>query len=316
MKQHDSTARKNWTVRQNVLDAVNELIDELDGIQQQISEQALEHVHSNEVILTFGSCRSVHLFLREAAKKRRFQVVVAEGAPGYEGQKLARELATDGVPTTCITDSAVFAMMARANMVLMGAHAVLANGGMLGQSGSHMVALAAARHAVPVVVLTGMHKLSPVFPHDEDTTLNDLGSPCDILDFDAIADSLSADGTGVGPDLHAVNPQLSYIPPHLISLFITNDGCAALMKQAALSQQHQTPDVCAPSCQVPLPVVRVQAADGDVQPGGLQFVAMRSERGRTDPVRGHGRGPREGHACARACVVVNTPHNRNGRHAA
>ena len=259
MKQHDSTARKNWTVRQNVLDAVNELIDELDGIQQQISEQALEHVHSNEVILTFGYCRSVHLFLREAAKKRRFQVVVAEGAPGYEGQKLARELATDGVPTTCITDSAVFAMMARANMVLMGAHAVLANGGMLGQSGSHMVALAAARHAVPVVVLTGMHKLSPVFPHDEDTTLNDLGSPCDILDFDAIADSLSADGTGVGPDLHAVNPQLSYIPPHLISLFITNDGCAALIRQAALSQQHLTPDVCDPHarCHCPSYVYRL-----------------------------------------------------------
>ena len=111
---------------------MSELIEELDGIQQQISEQALEHVHSNEVILTFGYCRTVHLFLREAAKKRQFQVVVAEGAPAYEGQKLARDLASDGINTTCITDSAVFAMMARANMVVIGAHAVLANGGMLG----------------------------------------------------------------------------------------------------------------------------------------------------------------------------------------
>lgn len=130
-KQHDAAARKNWQVRQNVLDAVNELIDELDGIQQLISDQALEHVHSNEVILTFGYCRTVYLFLREAAKKRQFQVVVAEGAPAYEGQKLACQLANDGLQTTCITDSAVFAMMARANMVLLGAHAVLANGGML-----------------------------------------------------------------------------------------------------------------------------------------------------------------------------------------
>ena len=114
------------------MEAVSELIEELDGIQQQISEQALEHVHSNEVILTFGYCRTVHLFLREAAKKRQFQVVVAEGAPAYEGQKLARDLASDGINTTCITDSAVFAMMGRANMVVIGAHAVLANGGMLG----------------------------------------------------------------------------------------------------------------------------------------------------------------------------------------
>jgi translation initiation factor 2B subunit (eIF-2B alpha/beta/delta family) len=39
---------------------------------------------------------------------------------------------THRIQTTCITDSAVFAMMARANMVVVGAHAVLANGGMLG----------------------------------------------------------------------------------------------------------------------------------------------------------------------------------------
>lgn len=130
--QRDTNAAAKWKVRSAILEAVSELIEELDGIQQQISDQALEHVHSNEVILTFGYCRTVHLFLREAAKKRQFQVVVAEGAPSYEGQKLARDLASDGIHTTCITDSAVFAMMARANMVVIGAHAVLANGGMLG----------------------------------------------------------------------------------------------------------------------------------------------------------------------------------------
>jgi len=139
----DTSAAAKWKVRSAILEAVSELIEELDGIQQQISEQALEHVHSNEVILTFGYCRTVHLFLREAAKKRQFQVVVAEGAPAYEGQKLARDLAADGINTTCITDSAVFAMMARANMVVIGAHAVLANGGMLGMV--RRAACAAAR---------------------------------------------------------------------------------------------------------------------------------------------------------------------------
>jgi translation initiation factor eIF-2B subunit beta len=48
------------------------------------------------VILSFGYCRTVHLFLREAAKKRRFQVVVAEGGPTYEGQRMARDMANDG----------------------------------------------------------------------------------------------------------------------------------------------------------------------------------------------------------------------------
>lgn len=54
----------------------------------------------------------------------------------------------------------------------MGAHAVLANGGVIAPAGVHMVALAAKRHSVPFVVLVGLHKLSPLFPHDPDVTFN------------------------------------------------------------------------------------------------------------------------------------------------
>jgi translation initiation factor 2B subunit (eIF-2B alpha/beta/delta family) len=56
--------------------------------------------------------------------------------------------------------------------VLVGAHAVLANGGVIAPAGVHMVALAAKRHSIPFVVLVGLHKLSPLFPHDPDVTFN------------------------------------------------------------------------------------------------------------------------------------------------
>jgi hypothetical protein len=45
------------------------------------------------------------------------------------------------------------------NQVIVGAHAVMANGGVLAPVGMHMVALAARRHAVPFVVLAGVHKV-------------------------------------------------------------------------------------------------------------------------------------------------------------
>lgn len=45
------------------------------------------------------------------------QVVVAEAAPRYDGHTMARQLADAKVQTTLIADSAVFAMMARANKV-------------------------------------------------------------------------------------------------------------------------------------------------------------------------------------------------------
>ena len=130
---------------------------------------------------------------------------MAEGFPHYEGHAMAKKLSEAGIHTTLIADSAVFAMMARANkaslligswggmgsaghrrkgfgypshtispssQVLVGAHAVLANGGIICPSGINMVALAARKHSVPFVVLVGLHKLSPLFPHDPDLAYN------------------------------------------------------------------------------------------------------------------------------------------------
>lgn len=45
------------------------------------------------------------------------QVIVAECAPSFQGQRMAVSLAKDKIPTTVITDSAVFAMMSRVNKV-------------------------------------------------------------------------------------------------------------------------------------------------------------------------------------------------------
>ena len=46
-----------------------------------------------------------------------FKVIVAECAPSFLGQSLAVSLAEAKIPTTVITDSAVFAMMSRVNKV-------------------------------------------------------------------------------------------------------------------------------------------------------------------------------------------------------
>lgn len=41
-----------WGSKNNVIEMLNELIEELDGIEQQIAQQAVEHIHANEV----GGC--------------------------------------------------------------------------------------------------------------------------------------------------------------------------------------------------------------------------------------------------------------------
>ncbi|KAF5838469.1 eukaryotic initiation factor [Dunaliella salina] len=161
-----------------------------DGKQDVMKSQGVEHLHANEVILTLGMSDTTYAFLREAARKREFQVVVAEGAPRYDGHLQARKLADAGIQVTAIPDSAVFAMMARANKVLVGAHAVLANGGAIAPAGIHMVALAAHKHSTPLVVLVGLHKLSPQFPHDPDLLYNDFRGPAEVADSDMQARGL------------------------------------------------------------------------------------------------------------------------------
>ena len=100
-----------------ILEAINELLEELTQINEQIAEQAIEHIHANEVILTHGSDRAVEAFLKAARKKRSFDVIVAETALGGEGRQTAVTLAEAGISTTLIADTAVFAMMARVNKV-------------------------------------------------------------------------------------------------------------------------------------------------------------------------------------------------------
>ncbi|PIA48183.1 hypothetical protein AQUCO_01400631v1 [Aquilegia coerulea] len=210
-------------LKHDVIEAVNQLLQEIDTCHELIAEQAVEHIHQNEVILTLGRSRTVMEFLCAAKeKKRSFRVFVAEGAPRYQGHILAKELVARGLQTTVITDSAVFAMISRVNMVIVGAHAIMANGGVIAPVGLNMVALAAQRHAVPFVVVAGSHKLCPLYPHNPEVLLNDLRSPAELLDFGEFSDCMDFGSGNGAPLLHVVNPAFDYVPPKLVSLFITD----------------------------------------------------------------------------------------------
>ncbi|XP_061999250.1 uncharacterized protein LOC133716572 [Rosa rugosa] len=83
----------------------------------------------------------------------------------------------------------------------------------------------AQRHAVPFVVLAGSHKLCPLYPHNPEVLLNELRSPSELLDFGEFSDACMDFRSGTGsPLLHVVNPTFDFVPPKLVSLFITDTG--------------------------------------------------------------------------------------------
>mmetsp|Transcript_14499 Transcript_14499/g.21536 ORF Transcript_14499/g.21536 Transcript_14499/m.21536 type:complete len:388 (+) Transcript_14499:48-1211(+) len=207
-------------LKQNVIEGLNELKAELEDTQSAICEHAWDTIHANEIILTRGYSSTVENFLISAyehyAKKQlSFSVIVVEAAPTLSGHAMAKKLAETGIEATVINDSAVYAIMSRVNKVIMATNAVVANGGLVSESGSHMIALAAHELCVPVVCVAGMYKLCPLFPHDQDT-FNFLLSPVSVLsykNFEAIPSCVEV-----------LNPAFDYIPPELVSLYMTNIG--------------------------------------------------------------------------------------------
>lgn len=202
-------------LRQALLQHLAEVEVELETSGENLSSQAPEHIHSLELILTIGHSRTVENFLKRAAKQRKFEVVVAECAPACRGHQLAVNLARAKIETTVIPDSAIFAMMSRVNKVIIGTHCVLANGGLRAASGSYSVALAAKHFSVPVVVLVPMFKLSPVHlcSYEQDA-FNLVGSPAPVLPHHAHAARFTT----------LYNPIFDYVPPELLTLFISNAG--------------------------------------------------------------------------------------------
>ncbi|XP_023259247.1 translation initiation factor eIF-2B subunit beta [Seriola lalandi dorsalis] len=201
-------------LKANVIEAINELLTELEGTTDNIAMQALEHIHSNEVIMTIGRSRTVESFLKDAARKRKFHVIVAECAPFCQGHEMATSLSKAGIETTVIADAAIFAVMSRVNKVIIGTQTVLANGGLRAVNGTHTLALAAKHHSTPLIVCAPMFKLSPQFPNEEDT-FHKFVSPHEVLPFTE------------GEILSKVNvhcPVFDYVPPELITLFISNIG--------------------------------------------------------------------------------------------
>ena len=196
----------------NVADFENEVelaVDEICGL-------AREHVHPNECILVYGYSTAVLRFLCAARRHGvRFEVLVAEAAPRGDGQEMAVELVQAGITATLVPDSALFAMMPRINKVVCGAHAIMANGGVLGAAGLHLVALAARRHAVPFIVCASLIKLTPRYPYDLDV-LACLANPAEVLPHTMLP----------RPDLvDVLNPRFDYVPPECVSLLITDHGC-------------------------------------------------------------------------------------------
>ncbi|KAH0544719.1 hypothetical protein FGG08_001224 [Glutinoglossum americanum] len=224
-------------LKPDIIGGIEEIIDELDQVDTQIASYALDHIHANEIILTHSSSLTVQKFLLRAASKRHFTVIHAESYPNdheathatitgstrrrpsedetqLSAETFQKTLTAAGATVILIPDSAIYALMSRVNKVILGTHAVLANGGLVASAGARTIANAAREHSTPVMVVSGVYKLSPVYPFDFEALIEhgDAGKVVGYEDRDLVS------------RVQVVNPVYDYVPAELVNLYITNLG--------------------------------------------------------------------------------------------
>jgi translation initiation factor eIF-2B subunit beta len=127
---------------------------------------------------------------------------------------MAQSLSAAGISTVLVPDSSIYALMSRINKVIIGAHAILANGGMFAITGSLLAATAARAHSTPVVVCAGQFKLTPQWNLYHEYGALDFADPSSVLGFE--------EGNLVDK-VDVINPYYDFVRPELIDAFITNE---------------------------------------------------------------------------------------------
>lgn len=220
----------------DTLDAMDELKRELEGMTEELCRRAPRQLHASDTIITLGCSHSIRRYLLEAARAgQHFKVLILEGAPqpAEATREFAEALVREKIHAQLLPDSSAYVVMSMCTKVLVGAENVLANGGMLTAIGTHVLCAAARHFAVPVLVVTTTLKMSPYYPSDklctrlvriarsgaQEMPWSTYGSPEDVWPSPfgvAVSDS------GRGLTIHA--PVTEYVPPELITLFVTNDS--------------------------------------------------------------------------------------------
>lgn len=201
---------------ENILKNIEELIAELDTISEAIKDQAKEHINEGEIILTANHSDQLEEFFIEARQSKNFKVIVAESAPSLNGIIQVKNLISKGIDTTVISDAAVFAIMPKVNKVIIGTRSIMANGGLISYNGVYNVCLCAQMFSIPVIVVGGTFKLTPMYPFGHET-FNEFISPDMIYGKDV-------EYKGDISRIKFYTPAYDYVPPELITIYITNHG--------------------------------------------------------------------------------------------
>ncbi|KAL6749977.1 eukaryotic initiation factor [Haematococcus lacustris] len=199
----------------------NHFADTSTRARQTIAELGARFIRNNTCVVTHGYSRVVLALLSRAVNQgTHFRVMCTEGRPDGTGLRMADALAKMGIPTTIILDSAVAYALERVDMVLVGAEAVVENGGIINKLGTYQIAICAKAVNKPVYVAAESYKFARLYPLTQ-KDLPEERKPTEL-------------GPLLPPGVGLENPSRDYTPPAYLSLLVTDLG---VLTPAAVSDE-------------------------------------------------------------------------------
>lgn len=147
------------------------LQDSRDAVNR-IAVHTLAHLASRATLMTHSYSSTIRGLAEVASGRgRHFHWLVTRSEPGHEGLDLAQALARLSHSVAVLTEAQIPLLMPQADVVLVGADAVLATGELVNKAGTHLLALAAAEQKRPFLCLCESFKFSDLDrfepePHD------------------------------------------------------------------------------------------------------------------------------------------------------
>lgn len=207
-----------------------ELCDSIDNFIQEritaanevIAKEAAKKIVDGDVILTYAKSHVVQQALLQAHQYgTRFQVIVVDSRPLFEGKNLVKSLAAAGLEVQYSLTHAVSHLIKDATKVFLGAHSMLSNGRLYSRVGTAMVAMMAKDSDKPVIVLCQSIKFTDKVALDSIVT-NELLPP-DELTFKNDRKSSLNEWKDL-PNLQLLDLMYDVAPADYIGMVITEYG--------------------------------------------------------------------------------------------
>jgi methylthioribose-1-phosphate isomerase len=169
-----------------------------------------------------GIVRAVH------AEGRLARLFACEARPVLQGARLtAWEAVRDDIPVTLLADSAAASLLASGAVagVVVGADRIAADGAVANKVGTYALAIAAARHGVPLIAAAPVTTFDLACPNGAAIPIEQRGAE----EVRRIGRRL------VAPDQVAVfNPAFDVTPPELIAAIVSEHGVARPVTAASV----------------------------------------------------------------------------------